>query len=67
MKIENGPKHLIRLAKSNADETGWAKVSKQVWPMLDSVPAELLEREGSREEGGRCRLTADGEIVLKWM
>jgi hypothetical protein len=65
MSLDLGAMHILNLAKKEAKEDGWARVSDVVWPLLEKVPAELLDREPDAN-GGRCRLTHDGQVVLKW-
>jgi hypothetical protein len=61
--------NMLRLARTGAEKSadGWAPVSKPVWPLIESIPTDLLERRDGREGGGGfCRLTPEGETVLKW-
>ncbi len=68
MKLDAGQQHFLRLARmgmaSGAD--GWAKVSKVVWPLMATMPEDLLEREPFEDGSGRCRLTDRGEAVLDY-
>lgn len=59
--------HFLNLARNKVEEDGWSPVSAHVWPLLKDVPQELLERSPDvATGGGRCRLTHDGEIILKF-
>jgi hypothetical protein len=51
------------LGRSPKDTDGWAKVSSIVWPLLEPVPAELMEREGDATNGGRARFTEKGQTI----
>lgn len=66
LKLDVGQMHFLRLAQRGADADGWAPVSPQVWTIIDTVPAELLEREPDPAGGGRCRLTDAGETLVLW-
>ncbi len=65
--LTDGQKHLLRLIRKDQNEEGWAKVSKVVWPVVIQLPPELVDYEGEPEEGGKARLTGDGNIVLDWL
>jgi hypothetical protein len=64
--LDNGAKHLMRLVKKDRKEDGWATVSATVWPVVDTLPVELVEREQFPDGSGRARLTTAGETVLQW-
>lgn len=67
MTLSSGVYNLLRLAVKGAAAEGWAPVSKVVWPMLQNVPIELLEREWpDGAPKGRCRITSDGKTVLRY-
>lgn len=56
--------HIIKLTARDADKEGWAGVSEQLYPILTSVmPAELVTFEKTAE-GGRMKLTKEGQAVL---
>ena len=65
MKINSGQLHLLRLIEKDADGEGWAKVSKNVWPLTSSLPKDLVVLRETAD-GGFVRLTDEGEVVLKW-
>lgn len=68
IKLDGGQKHLLRLVVQDADAEGWAKVSKQVFPLMEKVPSALIDLEHVGEEGaGRVRLTDEGQKVLDAM
>ena len=62
-------KHLLRLVREGMKEgdDGWAKVSSTVWPLLDSIPVDLIERKSNLVGGGRCCLTSRGEAVVDYL
>jgi hypothetical protein len=63
MKLDHGTMHLLRLAAKDANADGWSKVSSVVWPVVQKVPDDLLEKEFI-EGNHYCRLTERGETVL---
>ena len=65
MKLAMGELSILRLAAKDAGADGWAHVSKIVWPLIASVPDELLEKRET-ETGGDVRITEQGKIVLKY-
>ena len=68
IKLDSGQKNLLRLVVRDADAEGWAPVSKPVFPLLERIPAALVELERVGEEGrGRVRLTQEGEKVVDAM
>jgi len=49
------------------NDGGWA-VSEAVWPLLDSLPAELIKAHRTGGESyGRVWLTEEGKIVVKYL
>lgn len=66
-KLAPGEIHLLRLTKKGQNNpSGWAAVSKPVYPLAAELPSELVELSPMDADGrGRCRLTADGEAFLK--
>jgi hypothetical protein len=65
MKLDGNQKHLLRLADRGAADGGWVKVSKVVWPLMKSIPHELLEKL-PKEEGGFVRLTEAGKTIVRY-
>lgn len=63
MKLDDGQKHLLRLALKDADADGWAKVSSIVWPLVSKLPDDLIEKRPS-DTGGHVRLTGRGKAVV---
>lgn len=57
--------HFMRLCEKGRKEDGWTDVSEVVWPLISEVPNDLMDRE-KLETGGRCKLTEEGEILLRW-
>jgi hypothetical protein len=62
-KLNDGEKHFLRLIRKDRDPEGWAVVSKMLYPLMDKMPRELVELRPT-ENGGRVRLTDDGEALL---
>ena len=68
IKLDGGQKNLLRLVVRGADAEGWAPVSKPVFPLMERIPATLVELERVGEEGrGRVRLTQEGKKVVDAM
>jgi hypothetical protein len=65
MKLDSKDRHILSLVQKGADDEGWASVSEIVWPVVDSLSLELVEKE-KNDVGGRVRLTETGKIVLAW-
>lgn len=63
--LNHSDKHLLRLVRQGKDAEGWAKVSEMVWPLVQSLPTELVTIEAT-DTGGRAKLTDAGETVLDW-
>ena len=63
--LNSSERHMLRLAQRDKDADGWCKVSKVVWPFVESLPGELVELRPS-DDGGHVRLTDEGDIVLNW-
>jgi hypothetical protein len=66
MKLTDGQKHVLRLAKRDADENGWCFVSSTVFPFIETIPEDLLKKEKSEDGTGMVRLTANGETILRY-
>lgn len=69
-KFDAGQINLLRLVRKGAAENGgWAPVSKMVWPMLEFLPVDLVERELTQDDSGRgrARLTLRGEAVVDYL
>ena len=65
-KLDAKAFHLLHLAQRGAKADGWAPVSNVIWPLLEIVPTDLLEREWLEgAEKGRCQLIPAGAAVLK--
>lgn len=66
--LDASQRHMLWLIVKGRDESGWASVSKQLFPLLPNLPAELAEREGPDQDGrGRVRLTDEGQRVFDAM
>jgi hypothetical protein len=66
-KLDAGNKHLLKLVMKGADDTGWAPVSKPVFPLVEAMPKELIELEPVGEGRGRARLTQQGKNLIDAM
>jgi hypothetical protein len=67
MKLDIQHKHILRLIERDRGEDGWAPVSAQLFPVLSkNIPEELATFE-ELDEGGRARLTVEGQSVLNAM
>lgn len=65
-KLDSGQRRILWLTQKDKKEDGWTPVSATVWPLLEDMPKELLERERFPDGSGRARLTREGETVLQW-
>ena len=65
--LEPHERHILKLAARDADEHGWANVSKTTWPWVSKMPAKLVELQPSPDgNGGRVRITEAGHTVLEF-
>ncbi len=56
----------MRLALAEADTKGWATVSRAVWPAVQALPDDLVEKREAPEGRGAVRLTEGGRAVVKY-
>ena len=63
VKLDAGKINLLRLVLRHADANGWAKVSAMVWPLVISLPRDLVETSPTGD-GGYVRLTDSGKAVV---
>lgn len=54
------------LGRSPKDADGWSVVSALLWPLMEKVPADLVEIESDAAKGGRARFTEKGKIVHEY-
>lgn len=67
-KLDSGEKHFLRLiAQGQNCPDGWAPVSKALYPLVCSMPSELVEHHRNDNGTGRARLTAHGEAIVEAM
>lgn len=70
MKLEPQIRHIITLIGRERDTDGWAIISEILWPVLHKLmPLELVIMEKT-ENGGRAKLTQEGESVfyaMQWL
>lgn len=57
---------ILRLIQEGVCMDGWAHVSVKCWPLIDSLDAELVEREHFEDGSGRARLTDKGIAVAQF-
>ena len=67
MELDSGQKHFLRLAQAEGGKApdGWAKVSAAVWPLMESLPSDLIELKPSND-GGFARITDQGSAILMY-
>lgn len=67
MELDSGQRHFLRLAQAEGGKApdGWAKVSAVVWPLMESMPSDLIELRPS-DDGGFARVTDQGVAVLMY-
>ncbi len=64
-KLDAGQKHMLTLIVKGADQEGWAPVSQAVFPLLQKIPAELIQTEAiGTDWRGRVRLTEKGQHLI---
>jgi hypothetical protein len=67
-KLDAGEKNFLRLiAKGQQCQSGWAPVSKVLYPLVKAMPPELVEHMPSDDGKGSARLTQRGEAILDAM
>ena len=64
-ELSANDKHLLRLIRKDKGYGGWTKVSGAVWPLVQSLPSELVELK-TTDFGHLIRLTEKGDTVLDW-
>lgn len=64
-KLSDAERHLLRLARRDADADGWTVVSQLIWPFVAALPDELLEKRPGKD-GGQVRLTEAGAAVITY-
>jgi hypothetical protein len=63
-KLNHGQKHILKLIDRDKDDEGWTHVSEALCPHIDSgIPKDLIELE-INEDGGRARLTTEGQALI---
>lgn len=65
MKLDGGTIHILKLTSRDADQDGWSKVSKLIWPICAALPDDLVKKRPS-DDGGHIRLTSDGEAIVRY-
>ncbi len=67
-ELTSGHKSILRLiARSEpAAADGWCKVARHIWPLIASIPSELVETRPT-EAGGFVRLSEKGRVVLEYL
>lgn len=64
-KLTAGELHMLDLIAAEAQDDGWATVSKPVSKLIAPIPRELIEYEAIGDEGrGRVRLTPEGQQLM---
>lgn len=67
-KLDAGQQHLLRLiSRDQKSPTGWAKVSKQVMPLIQALPSELVEIRLEPSGAGLAMLTEKGQSIIDAM
>lgn len=66
--LQSEERNILRLIQRSPDNAdGWKNVSKLLWPLLNLIRDDLVEKELLADGCGRCRLTERGKIVLEYM
>jgi len=62
--LDHGQKHVLKLIARDRKEDGWTKVSEILYKhLVASMPPELATFE-KLEDGGRAKLTTEGQGVI---
>jgi hypothetical protein len=65
--LDHGQKHVLKLIARDQKADGWTKVSETLYKSLSSnIPNELAIFE-KLEDGGRAKLTEEGQDVINAM
>lgn len=62
-KLTDNEMHLLRLVRRGQNDNGWAKVSKAVFPLVNTLPRRLVEVQ-SDDKTAMVKLTAEGNSLL---
>ena len=66
--LTSGERHLLRLIdQAPKQPDGWATVSGAVKPLVEKLPADLIEMKDGEDGGGFVRLTENGRVVLPYI
>jgi hypothetical protein len=67
VKLDAAQKHILTLIRRDKKADGWTFVSEQLFAVLSkNIPTRLAVFE-KLEDGGRAKLTDEGESVLNAM
>lgn len=68
-KLSAGDRRLLRMIKDERAADGWSVISRQVWPLMETLPDRLVELEPSNDKrrGGTARLSTEGHAVVSAM
>ncbi len=71
-KLHAGQKHILNLIAEGVEVgvDGWTPVSKAMFPVVNSMPSELVVLESLGDGCGRTRLTEKGQSLIeamKWL
>jgi hypothetical protein len=58
---------VLLIRRSTPGDGGWYSVSNAVWPLLDCMPDELIDRRKNDTGGGTVRLTSKDETVAEYL
>lgn len=53
-KLDTNQLHLLQLAARDSDAEGWMPVSKMLWPVIQFLPDDLVEKR-ARTHSPDCR------------
>lgn len=65
--LDTEDKYILILANRGKDESGWAKVSRPVMPLVRHLPSSLVDVVEYPTGEGRVRLTEEGKTVLRYL
>lgn len=66
-KLTTAQLRLLHLVKRDEGSYGWVNVSDLVWPLVQKLPADLVELGDATYRVYRVRLTEGGKAIVKYM
>jgi|HubBroStandDraft_5_1064220.scaffolds.fasta_scaffold592327_2 hypothetical protein len=64
--LDDGDKRLLRQIVDEMRSDGWARVSKVVWPVIEKLPDDLVEKKPRDDGSAEVRVTDRGLAVAAY-